>query len=137
MAHGTAFDVHLVTPDSEVWAGTATFLVARSAAGDVGILAGHEPMLSILGIGPVTIERDGEDPFVAVCDGGFLSVGRNPEGETRVDVLAEHVAVESEIDAGEIARFENSAAQLRAAGDEDGARVEAAKADARRRIKEG
>src|SRR6266511_2662714 len=81
-------DVHLVTPEREVWAGQADFVIARSVAGDLGILPGHTPMLAALDVGAVYIEAGGERTAVAV-DGGFLHVGERGE-ETRVDILAEH-----------------------------------------------
>ena len=36
-----ALDVHLVTPEREVWAGTAQMVIARGTDGEVGILSGH------------------------------------------------------------------------------------------------
>ena len=35
-----ALDVHLVTPEREVWAGSAEMVIARGSDGMVGILAG-------------------------------------------------------------------------------------------------
>lgn len=86
---GSRMDVHVVTPDREVWAGEATFVVARAAGGEIGILPGHEPVLSVLASGSFKIESPSGD-FTGEVDGGFLSVGRSGD-TTRVDVLAEHV----------------------------------------------
>lgn len=91
-----ALDVHLVEPEREVWAGAAKFVIARSAAGDLGVLPGHEPVLSLLREGPLKIELAEGDELLATVDGGFLSVGRAPDGSTRVDILAEHVAMQGE-----------------------------------------
>jgi F-type H+-transporting ATPase subunit epsilon len=88
---GKSLDVHVVTPDEERWAGPARFLVARAAGGDVGVLPGHEPMLSVMGEGTVRIEREGGASDEVRVTGGFLSVGVTSEGVTRVDILAEHV----------------------------------------------
>ena len=38
-------DFHVVTPEREVWAGEAHTVVARGVDGEVGILAGHVPMM--------------------------------------------------------------------------------------------
>lgn len=135
----TPFDVHVVTPDREVWSGQASFVIARSAAGDLGILAGHEPVLSVLEIGVIRIERVGEQPLVAAVDGGFLSVGRRPGAEegtstTRVDILAEHVTLEADIKQSDLDAMERKAEALRDSGNETAARAETAKAAARRRI---
>lgn len=130
----TPFSVHLVTPEREVWSGEATFVIARSASGDMGVLAGHEPVLSVLGIGPVVIERVNEPSLTAAVDGGFLSVSTTADGTTRVDVLAEHVTIDSDVTASEIAKLESEAQQLYQAGDESEARTAAAKVAVRRRI---
>ena len=84
----TLLDVHVVTPEEEVWAGDADFLIARSVGGEIGILPGHEPVLAVLAPGPLIIRKQGGD-VSAVVDGGFLSVAE-AHGRTRVDVLAEH-----------------------------------------------
>jgi F-type H+-transporting ATPase subunit epsilon len=91
-------DVHLVTPEREVWAGPARMVVARGVAGEVGILPGHVPLLIRLAISRLRIEVDEGRWEVAVVDGGFLHV-TSAEGTTRVDVLASHAQMASEIDA--------------------------------------
>ena len=39
-----ALEVHVVTPEREVWSGQATEVIAHGVDGDVGILAGHAPL---------------------------------------------------------------------------------------------
>lgn len=90
VASAPALDVHIVTPEREVWAGPATFVLARSAAGDLGVLAGHIPTLALLGAGPLEIHTVNEGKQEWGVDGGFLSVGKHGD-HTRVDVLAERV----------------------------------------------
>ncbi len=98
MAEGPAvrktIDVHIVTPEQEVWAGDAHYVLARSASGDLGVLPGHEPVLAVLGAGPLRVETPGGDKSWGV-EGGFLSVGRAGD-VTRVDVLAEFVTDDPE-----------------------------------------
>ena len=89
-------EVHLVTPEREVWTGEARLVVARGTEGDVGILAGHAPLLIQLAIGPLFIQTEGERVAAAI-DGGFLHVVSSGD-ESRVDVLAEHAELEGEID---------------------------------------
>jgi hypothetical protein len=72
-----ALEVHLVTPEREVWVGMAEMLIAHGVDGDVGILGGHAPLLVQLAIGPVTILLEDGEMLEAVVDGGFLHVG-NP-----------------------------------------------------------
>ena len=47
--------VSLVSADQEVWSGEASMVVARTTEGEIGLLAGHEPMLAILGDGEVRL----------------------------------------------------------------------------------
>jgi F-type H+-transporting ATPase subunit epsilon len=95
-------EVHVVTPEREVWSGPAEMLIARGVDGEVGILSGHAPLLVQLAIGPLRILREGADEIAAAVDGGFLHVGTH-EGVTRADVLAAHAELKDEIDV-ELAR---------------------------------
>ena len=85
-----ALDVHVVTPEGEVWSGPARFVVARALEGELGLLPGHEPMLAVLREGPLKVETGAGD-VTATVEGGFLSVSSN-DGVTRVDVMAEAIA---------------------------------------------
>ncbi len=89
-------EVHVVTPEREVWSGQAEMVIARGIEGEVGILSGHAPLLIRLSIGALRIRRDGTQD-AAVIDGGFLHLSTT-EGVTRVDVLASHAEMVSEID---------------------------------------
>ena len=92
-----AVDVHVVTPQREVWAGTAQMVIARGVAGEVGILGGHAPLLIQLAVGPLRIQEEGGEELRAIVDGGFMHVTSGEEG-TRVDVMATQAELESEID---------------------------------------
>jgi F-type H+-transporting ATPase subunit epsilon len=96
-------EVHIVTPEREVWTGPAEMIIARGVEGEVGILAGHAPMLVQLAIGPLRIHQEGGDVLAAVVDGGFLHVGTH-EGVTRADVLASQAQLAAEIDVEETRR---------------------------------
>jgi F-type H+-transporting ATPase subunit epsilon len=126
--------VHLVTPEREVWTGEADFVTARGVDGDLGILPGHAPLLAALDVGPVFIEANGVRTAAAV-DGGFIHVVGDDDG-TRVDVLAEHALLQEELSQEDPADCERRAEQLRAEGRFDEARVEQAKATTRRRLAE-
>jgi F-type H+-transporting ATPase subunit epsilon len=90
-------DVHVVTPEREVWAGSAQMVVARGIEGELGILAGHAPVLIRLAVAPLRIEREDGSWDRMVVDGGFLHVTSGDDG-TRVDVLANGADVEADID---------------------------------------
>jgi F-type H+-transporting ATPase subunit epsilon len=111
-------EVHLVTPEREVWTGEARMIVARSTEGEVGILGGHAPMLVQLAIGPLFIHPLEGEVLAAAVDGGFLHVVSSGD-ESRVDVLAEQAELESEIDLDR-ARAAAADAERRLAANQDG-----------------
>ena len=89
--------VQIVTPEREVVvADDATLVIAKGVEGDVGIMPGHAPLLIALGIGPLTLVREGNRRDVIAIDGGFLQVSRD-----QVIVLAEYAIMPSEIDVGQ------------------------------------
>jgi F-type H+-transporting ATPase subunit epsilon len=100
--------VAVVAVDHKVWSGVAKSVVAKTPEGEIGILPGHEPVLSLLVDGVVRIETtDGAKVSVAV-HGGFFAVDSN-----EVKVLAEGAELGTEID---VARAQ--AALDRASGSE-------------------
>jgi F-type H+-transporting ATPase subunit epsilon len=127
-------EVHLVTPEREVWSGEADFLTARAVDGDLGVLPGHAPLLAALDVGPVYIDAGGSRT-AAVVDGGFLHVAHQDD-VTRVDILAEHALLQDEVDREDPTAYEQRAEELRGEGRFDEARVELAKAAVRRRVAE-
>ena len=81
--------VRVVSPEKVVYSGEASSLVAPAWDGQVGILPSHAPMIVLLGMGKLTIDRVGggaEDWYVA---GGVLKVEKN-----QVVVLTEYAGRE-------------------------------------------
>lgn len=89
-------EVTVVAVERSVWAGRATSVIARTVEGDIGILPGHEPVLSLLRDGIVRIQSAEGETILVAASGGFFAVDSN-----RVSVLAERavVANENDIDA--------------------------------------
>ena len=119
-------EVHVVTPERELYAGDADLVIARTTEGDLGVMANHAPLLGTLAIGPLTVVNDNERTR-AVVDGGFLHVKDN-----RVDVLAEHAEFEDEVD---VSGARTRAEELRStlgedASEEDNAELRKAEARA-------
>ena len=76
--------VELVAVEEKVWSGDADMVVARTTEGELGILAGHAPLLGQLAEpGQVRIKRAEGDLAYDVA-GGFLSVD-----SSGVTILAE------------------------------------------------
>jgi F-type H+-transporting ATPase subunit epsilon len=84
--------VEVVAADHPVWSGEANLVVARTVEGDIGIMAGHEPVLAVLETAAVRVHT-GDGTVVAAVHGGFLSVA-----DDRVAVLAETAELSDEID---------------------------------------
>ena len=125
-------EVHLVTPEREVWSGEADFVTARGVDGDLGVLPGHAPLLAALAVGPVFIDAGGSRTAVVV-DGGFLHVAHDDD-VTRVDILAEHAVTSQELGGDDAESRDRRAEELRAEDRVDEAREERAKAATRRRV---
>jgi len=122
-------EVHIVTPEREIWSGQAAMVIARGVEGEVGIMPQHAPLLIRLAVGPLRIRMNGTQE-AAVVDGGFLHVTTS-EGVTRVDVLASYAEMAGDIDlrAAEY-RVQELQRQL-GQRDDAGLRAELAKALAR------
>ena len=70
-------EVDLVAADRKVWSGEATMVSAPAADGDIGILPGHAPLLSILRAGTVRITTASGSIETVRVNAGFLSVDSN------------------------------------------------------------
>ncbi|MBW0103683.1 F0F1 ATP synthase subunit epsilon [Pseudonocardia sp. KRD291] len=86
--------VDLMSVERRLWSGEASFVLARTTVGQVGIMPGHQPLLGQMEeAGVVRIDgTDGNSITVAV-HGGFLSVSAE-----RVSILAEYAEMSDEID---------------------------------------
>ncbi len=93
-----ALDVHVVTPERELWAGEANFVSARPEGGEVGIMPGHAPFLGTLKHGTVKVQDESNEHFFAV-HGGFLQVF-----EDKVTILGTAAELAGEIDIAEARR---------------------------------
>ena len=88
-----SLEVHLVTPERELWTGPAQMVVARGVEGMVGVLPGHAPLLIRLADAPMRIQRPDGGWVEAAVHGGFFHVTSGGDA-TRVDVLATAASVE-------------------------------------------
>jgi F-type H+-transporting ATPase subunit epsilon len=66
--------VSVVSADREIWTGAAKQVVARTTIGQIGLLAGHEPVLGILASGEVRITTLDGTVVTAKAEEGFLSM---------------------------------------------------------------
>lgn len=122
-----ALTVELVAADRTVWSGEATMVIARTVEGEMGILRGHTPVLSLLADAVVEIDTGEGDVVVAAVDGGFISVAND-----RVSILSEHAILAADVDVS-AERSELEAAQ---GDDADDAESRIRRAEARIRAAE-
>lgn len=67
--------VSVISPEASLFEGDATSVVAPAYDGEVGILTGHAPMMTLLGKGRLRIDGAGGRAFD--IEGGFLQVVNN------------------------------------------------------------
>jgi F-type H+-transporting ATPase subunit epsilon len=87
-----ALHFEFVSPESVLFSGDVDQVDLPGAEGDMGILAGHAPLVTVLRPGIVTIYRGGAREPVVVT-GGFAEVG--PAGLT---VLADRAVARADFD---------------------------------------
>ena len=85
--------VNIVTPDGPVYDSEVSMVVAKTVTGEMGVLAGHIPMVAPLTIGAVKLKKaDGSQEVVAV-NGGFIEV--RPE---KISILSSAAEIAESID---------------------------------------
>ena len=77
MADGRkTFSISLVTPEGAAWEGEAQMIIVPGAAGEIGVLARHAPLVAMLKAGSTRIYRDrtSEDVLEFATGPGFFKV---------------------------------------------------------------
>lgn len=69
-----ALNVRVVSPAKVVFEGAAAAVVAPAWDGQVGVLPGHAPFLTLLGIGELTVDLPGGGSQVFHVAGGVMKV---------------------------------------------------------------
>ncbi|MBQ6553637.1 MAG: ATP synthase F1 subunit epsilon [Firmicutes bacterium] len=77
----------VITPSREMYNGEADMVIMRTKSGDVGILHGHQPMVTVLDYGVMRIQNEGEEDKNAAVFGGFAEI--NAESITVLTDAAE------------------------------------------------
>lgn len=127
--------VRLLTPEGAVFDGVAAMVVAPSAAGEVGLLPRHEPLVCALKHGETRINMLDDTTRVFATSEGYLSIG-----EDRVLILVEQAEEATEIDVSRAeAALRRAEEALAAAGDDEPARIaaESARRRAENRLRVG
>ena len=89
------FDVSLVTPEGPAFEGEAEMMVVPGAAGEIGVLARHAPLIATLKAGStrVYLDRESENVKEFATGPGFFKVERD-----RAIALVDDAVLADEID---------------------------------------
>ena len=72
------FTINIITPDSSLYHGEVSSLVAPGEIGYLGILANHAPLITNLVPGKIVIKKEGNSPHIINSKAkGFLEVVKN------------------------------------------------------------
>lgn len=93
----------IITPEKTAYDGEADYVVLNTEDGEIGILPGHLPLVTLLRPGDVQVEKGGQREFLAV-DKGFAEVS-----DDRIRVLTEAAIDVDEIDLEAVAKAEERA----------------------------
>ena len=113
-----ALHFELVSPAKLLFSGDVTSVTLPGSEGEMGIFAGHAPLLSTLRPGFVTVAKDGGSTEKIFVRGGFAEV--NPQGLT---VLAETAIASADLTASAMAeQIASAEADVAAALDDEAKR---------------
>lgn len=104
--------VELVSVERRLWSGDATIVLARTTEGELGVMAGHAPLLGELAPGGVVrVRQEGGEDLVVAAHGGFLSVT-----DDGISILAEIAEFAGDID---VERARSALERARGGSDDD------------------
>ena len=111
--------LEIVTPEARVYSDTIDTVVIPTVDGEIGILPGHIPLLTLVANGELRVTKDGKEQLLAVGT-GFAQV----EGD-KVSILAERAIVAEKIDEAAVEEaIKRAEAQLKDAAHLDPAEQE-------------
>jgi F-type H+-transporting ATPase subunit epsilon len=119
----------IVTPEKVAYSDDVNMVIARTTAGDIGILPGHAALIAALAIWPLRVVTDSGEVQISMC-GGFIEV--QPE---KITILANCAEVPDEIDVERAEAAKERAENRLRSGDTDVARAEVALKRAMVRLK--
>ena len=93
MADRRQFSVSLVTPDGAAYEGDAAMLIVPGAAGEIGVLARHAPLIATLKAGSTRVHLSSSEVVEYATGPGFFQVL-----EDRAIALVDHAVQADQID---------------------------------------
>jgi F-type H+-transporting ATPase subunit epsilon len=120
--------LEIVTPERLAYEDDVDMVLVPGIEGEMGILPHHTPLVSLLGVGELTIRKGGQEELFAIA-GGFLQV--RPD---KVVVMAETADLDSDIDLEKAKAARDEAARALESGYVEGADLSAARAELQRAL---
>ena len=108
-----SFEIEIVTPERVVERDVVTELQLPTKNGYIGVLAGHAPLITELGIGEISYKADGQTYKIAVA-WGFAEVLPN-----KTTILAECAERAEDIDVARAQQAKQRAEELLRSGNPD------------------
>ena len=102
------FDVSVVTPDGPVFQGEAGMLIVPGAAGEIGVLARHAPLVATLKAGSTRVHLGGNEVLEFATGPGFFKV----ETDRALALVDDAVSVTEIDDARAQAQLDEARAEL-------------------------
>ena len=96
----------IVSAEESIFSGSVEMIIAAGLLGDLGISAGHSPLLTGLKPGPVRVIREDKEEQVFYVSGGFLEV--QPKAIT---ILADTAVRAEDVDEAEAVEAQKRAEQ--------------------------
>lgn len=87
-----SFAIDIITPERIVYREMIDIIIVPALDGDLGVLAGHAPLVTGIKIGVIKIKKDGEE-FLISTSGGVMEV--QPE---QVNLIVNSAELPHEID---------------------------------------
>jgi F-type H+-transporting ATPase subunit epsilon len=98
------FDVSVVTPEGAAFEGDAEMLIVPGAAGEIGVLARHAPLVATLKAGSTRVHLRSDEVVEFATGPGFFTVQFD-----RAIALVDHAVKATEIDRDEAQRMADEA----------------------------
>ena len=114
--------LEIVTPEAIIFSADVDMVTLTGTAGEMGILPGHQSLMTQLAAGEITVSQSGQNIFLAVGD-GFVQITAH-----HVSVLTDMAIKADDIDEAraEEARQKAVGRLVQKLGDEEAATVNAA-----------
>ncbi len=113
MANTTHLDI--VSAEKEIFSGLAEMVVVTGELGELGIVPGHAPLLTIIRPGEIRVTKEGGNEEIYYVSGGMLEVQPHSvtvlaDVVTRADELNEEAAIHARQQAEDL--LKNSQSEL-------------------------